>query len=1409
MYNRRTDELRGAYASYKNRDQIRLNIETTGEGTSDHHQLINLDLDDHPQYLNEIRAGALFEPIIAGSTSAEVWRGDKTWYTAFDSSGAVLPGLITNTNALRFIPRSDTPTYAEGTVYYDSGDHTLNVMTDTSATTLNVGQELHIRVYNRTSATIPNGSVVFINGAQGFRPTIQLAQADTSATADCVIGIATMDITSGVGNDGWGYVTTFGLVRDVNTQGISEGTAIFLSSATPGGFTSSAPEAPYHRISIGYVVYEHPNNGIILVNIRNGEHLSELHDVKTSGNAVNEVLRWIPGNSRWQNSTLHDVYARIPTVPYASGLKDPSLFTPSYTTSARTFHLTVSSATEISIAGSVYEIPAGTSSTSAHAAQSGFWFFYYSTSGTSAVLTVTSAGWSIPNTAPIAIAWYNATTSSARLLDERHPAQTGMSDSDHYWKHVYVGSVIGSGFVLGYQTLPASGSNMRYSISEGTASDEDINYGITANPTISSADAKIINYRSGNNTSGEFTRVTSGETYQAEGVLTSAGNLLYSTLSTATNVWSLTQLTTVNRWVCYYDVWMPEMTLDGSGYQYTRQVLVGQTLHTSLANAQAEDPKNYNWGVVPQEFVIFAKRIYEYQPSMTPKFNLVQVNNPITSNRVTSIGGVVPTDHSFLTNRNALGGHSIAAVYASIDGAIPYYSSATSSMVETSSISYNPTSGLFSNRAAFGGASIRAGYLLDVQNDSSAIDATSLVGIKLPATATSGTCGFNILNDNSLLSLYYLLYGTTASGTYFGINKANTTTMNCAGGTMVLGTTNTNRLILGSNNINVMEFSTSGTYALFNKPVGFGTAPRSGYLIDLQTSSSAINANSLFGTLLPATATSGLCGFLGLNNTSTVAIYYLVYGSTAAGTIFGGNKANNATANVSGGIFYIGTVSAHSVIIGTNDATRLTITSAGIATFTSTVNAALFNASAGGITNTLRTSGTAGQVGTTTNNDLDLLRNSAVHVKLTSAGVEFTSGTSGINLNYSIKTLYLNGTSAYVSHDGTVNGLAITGNGTSSDVSLWNTDASGVHNRAAYVPHATTNFSVVGKLGVGMDATNPLDVLVSAGITVSMKASGTSAQIGTITSNNLDLLINNSVVGRIESDRIQVEGTTIPRLYSKCTSSGSSSLIGCIGAGGEDLYLRHYGSTVSSATTLLGQSVTGNGFLHLSTGNLYIGTASSANSVALVAQDMKLTWDGNSCNIARTADYTVYVTSATSSVSDDGYSSPSVMFVLSNRATSAGVTGQSVLQEFWSDGSGTNTSDRTYFGMVVSATLYRPSFVWGGRTGSATRSEWMRLDHLASDRNILYVNNVTNGVQAFLRGGTSAEGGGAGTTTDHKFSIWTNSVVTTNFTSAYTETYLPIILTSGMTEPTSAGFWADASGSVWVRNSSGSKIKLI
>ena len=174
-------------------------------------------------------------------------------------SGATVDGAAAYMN---YTPTT-APSYVEGRVFYDSTAKTLCYYNDNSQMTVNIGQEEIVRVRNQTGATIPNGTVVYINGATGNTPTIAKAIATSFTTAD-IIGVTTTSIP----NNGFGYATINGLVNGLDTSAFAEGDPVFLSATTAGAYTATEPNRPNYSIQVGVILRANPTVGTLLVSVQ-------------------------------------------------------------------------------------------------------------------------------------------------------------------------------------------------------------------------------------------------------------------------------------------------------------------------------------------------------------------------------------------------------------------------------------------------------------------------------------------------------------------------------------------------------------------------------------------------------------------------------------------------------------------------------------------------------------------------------------------------------------------------------------------------------------------------------------------------------------------------------------------------------------------------------------------------------------------------------------------------------------------------------------------------------------------------------------------------------------------------------------------------------------------------------------
>lgn len=226
---------------------------------------IYVDVTNSNEYLN--RDGSNTWKLIANAEEfLSLSGGTVTGHTTFTSG--LTASNVSVDNYIDFNTNPTVPLASGGTLYFDSNENALSYkpITNNNDVTINIGQESLIRIYNNLGFQINNGQVIHITGSTSGAPTVCLAIASNGNNDKFQTnGVATHDIPSGQ----FGFVTYFGLVRDVDLTGFSVGEQIYLSQSTPGGFSSFSGLSYSGRISeVGHVV-DNSLSGKVFVQIFN------------------------------------------------------------------------------------------------------------------------------------------------------------------------------------------------------------------------------------------------------------------------------------------------------------------------------------------------------------------------------------------------------------------------------------------------------------------------------------------------------------------------------------------------------------------------------------------------------------------------------------------------------------------------------------------------------------------------------------------------------------------------------------------------------------------------------------------------------------------------------------------------------------------------------------------------------------------------------------------------------------------------------------------------------------------------------------------------------------------------------------------------------------------------------------
>jgi hypothetical protein len=207
--------------------------------------------------------------------------------------------------------QSPTGAAGVGVLRWNNTDGTLDLGLKGANVTLQIGQELVIRVVNGTGAELLESQyrAVKVIGAQGQRLRVGLAQANSNVNSATTIGL----VTETIANNQEGFITTEGTINKVNTTGSlqgetwSDGDVLYLSATIPGALTNVKPVTPAHLIVVGFVEYAHANNGKIYVKVDNGYELEDLHDVNINNPLGNDLLAYNAITGFWRNVDIKEI----------------------------------------------------------------------------------------------------------------------------------------------------------------------------------------------------------------------------------------------------------------------------------------------------------------------------------------------------------------------------------------------------------------------------------------------------------------------------------------------------------------------------------------------------------------------------------------------------------------------------------------------------------------------------------------------------------------------------------------------------------------------------------------------------------------------------------------------------------------------------------------------------------------------------------------------------------------------------------------------------------------------------------------------------------------------------------------------------------------------------------------------
>ena len=199
-------------------------------------------------------------------------------------------------------------TLAAGKIWYDGSTGSWNAGMGGGNITQQIGEELF--VYGKASSAITDSplQIVYHTGTVGASGVITFAPTIAGITDEnAIIGVATESIA----HNGFGRVTTFGVVRGITTNGTAFGETwadddVIWYNPVTGNPTNVKPSAPNIKFQIGLVIKAGAGgSGSFQVALVQGTALGGTDsNVKLTSATNGNILTYDGGNGYWKNTDL-------------------------------------------------------------------------------------------------------------------------------------------------------------------------------------------------------------------------------------------------------------------------------------------------------------------------------------------------------------------------------------------------------------------------------------------------------------------------------------------------------------------------------------------------------------------------------------------------------------------------------------------------------------------------------------------------------------------------------------------------------------------------------------------------------------------------------------------------------------------------------------------------------------------------------------------------------------------------------------------------------------------------------------------------------------------------------------------------------------------------------------------------
>jgi hypothetical protein len=234
----------------------------------------------------------------SSSTDNAVVRYDGTTGKLVQNSTVKISdsGNLTDLNGITFDTTPTGAPTAEGSMYWNADLGGAAIVMAGGDVVQEIGESQYI--YAKASSAITKGQVVMFTGAVGASGIPTGAPATGVTDGTYIMGIAAESIAL----NEFGLVQAFGVLKPLDTTGLSDGAILWYNPAVTGGYTTTKPSAPNIKVQLAAVVSGGSSGGAILIRITAGSELGGTDsNVLISSPADNDVLTYDSTAGVWKN----------------------------------------------------------------------------------------------------------------------------------------------------------------------------------------------------------------------------------------------------------------------------------------------------------------------------------------------------------------------------------------------------------------------------------------------------------------------------------------------------------------------------------------------------------------------------------------------------------------------------------------------------------------------------------------------------------------------------------------------------------------------------------------------------------------------------------------------------------------------------------------------------------------------------------------------------------------------------------------------------------------------------------------------------------------------------------------------------------------------------------------------------